>query len=70
MNKEQWRMARMIAYNARIGSHLNPKDPKSIPRTEELFLPIDGQSQRKRASKEAMEQLKKEQDEFYRNNPS
>ena len=34
-------MVRMIAYNARIGSHLNPKDPKSVPRTEEDFLPLD-----------------------------
>ena len=34
---EKWKRARLIAFNARIGSHLNPK---SLPRSEEHFLPL------------------------------
>ena len=58
-------MVRMIAYNARIGSHLNPKDPKSVPRTEEAFFPLDKDNIRhkievKKAVKAEIELMRKE----------
>lgn len=40
MQKERLRHTRLIAYSAQIGSHL---DPKSLPKTLEKFMPIDGE---------------------------
>ena len=38
METEKWKRARMVAFNARIGSHL---DSKSLPKSEEQFLPLE-----------------------------
>lgn len=44
IEKEKWRHTRLIAFESRIGSHLNPK---SLPRTIEKYLPLDGKRKRK-----------------------
>ena len=64
IDKERWRRARMIAYNARIGSHLNPKDPKSVPRSEEAFLPLGDRQQVDRASKEVLEAMRRQREKM------
>lgn len=62
MDTNEWRRARMIAFNARIGSHL---DPKRLPKTEHDFLPLDDSMKKtRRASPEAMEQLRKERADY------
>lgn len=62
METEKWKRARMIAFNARIGSHL---DPRKLPESEEAFLPLV--DKRSGLSKEAKEQLKREREEYERN---
>ena len=44
IEKEKWRHTRLIAFESKIGSHLNPK---SLPRTIEKYLPLDGKRKRK-----------------------
>jgi hypothetical protein len=44
IEKEKWRHTRLIAFESKIGSHLNPK---SLPRTIENYLPLDGKRKRK-----------------------
>ena len=44
IEKEKWRHTRLIAFESKIGSHLNPK---SLPRTIEKYLPLDGKGKRK-----------------------
>lgn len=51
IEKEKWRHTRLIAFESKIGSHLNPK---SLPRTIEKYLPLDGKRKRK-VSKEIRE---------------
>lgn len=41
MQIDKWRHTRFIAFNARIGSHLDAKDSKQVPRSLETFLPLD-----------------------------
>ena len=38
MEKEKWRHTRLIAYEARIGSHL---DPKGLPKTIDSYMQLD-----------------------------
>lgn len=60
METEKWKQARMIAFNARVGSHL---DPKHLPKNEESFLPLQ-ETHRKKASKESLERLRQEREMF------
>ena len=55
MAKEEWRKFRLVAYNARIGSHL---DPKSLPRNEHDFMPID-KVEKSDALERTLEELRK-----------
>lgn len=60
MEQERWKRARLIAYNARIGSHLDRTDPRSIPRTEIEFMPIgDDEVKKIKVNRQAMERSKK-----------
>lgn len=65
MDREKWRHTRLIAYEARIGSHLNPK---SLPANIEAYMPLKSKKRKSKAVIEGLELLKKERDEFYRNN--
>ena len=38
MEKEKWRHTRLIAFEARIGSHL---DPKGLPKSIDAYMPLD-----------------------------
>lgn len=60
---EKWKRARMIAFNARIGSHLNPK---SLPRTEEQFLPLIKKAKKSKVglSVEAQNLFKRRMEEY------
>lgn len=46
----EWYKVREIAYSATIGAHLNPK---KIPKTKELFMPLGGDRKKKRVSEQA-----------------
>ena len=63
MEREKWRHTRLIAWEAKTGSHL---DPKTLPKTIEQYLPIDGKSKRKRneAFETAKEEMRKERAEL------
>ena len=37
MEKEKWRHTRLIAFESKIGAHLNPK---SLPRSIEKYMPL------------------------------
>ena len=65
MEKEKWRHTRMIAYEARIGSHL---DPKSLPRTIEQYMPIDGKKTASRVPRSEIEALKREREQILNKN--
>lgn len=70
MERERWRHTRLIAYESRIGSHLNPK---SLPTNIESYMPLERGKKKNKKSQavlDGLEQLKKERDEFYRNNRS
>lgn len=62
MEKEKWRRARMIAFNAMIGSHL---DHKKLPKSEEAFLPLE-EKQQKRVDPAIMEELRREREEIFK----
>ena len=60
-----WRKFREVAYNALIGSHI---DPKKLPKSIDNFLPLDGQQKAKsgvsdEAKKKFLELHKKWQNE-------
>ena len=55
----------MIAYEARIGSHL---DPKSLPRTIEQYMPIDGKKTASRVPRSEIEALKREREQILKKN--
>ena len=55
----------MIAYEARIGSHL---DPKSLPRTIEQYMPIDGKKTASRVPRSEIEALKREREQILNKN--
>ncbi len=55
----------MIAYEARIGSHL---DPKSLPRTIEQYMPIDGKKTTSRVPRSEIEALKREREQILKKN--
>ncbi len=55
----------MIAYEARIGSHL---DPKSLPRTIEQYMPIDGKKTTSRVPRSEIEALKREREQILNKN--
>lgn len=38
MEKEKWRHTRLIAFESRIGSHL---DPKGLPKSIDAYMPLD-----------------------------
>ena len=66
MDRNKWEHTRLIAFESKVGSHLNPA---KLPKTLNEYINLDGTNAgRKRASKENLEQLKKERDEFYGNN--
>ena len=54
----------MIAYEARIGSHL---DPKSLPRTIEQYMPLDGKKTVSRVPRSEIEALKREREQIIKN---
>ena len=58
MEKEKWRKVRTIAFNAMIGSHL---DPKKLPKSEEAFMPLE--NKKKRVDPAIMEELRREREE-------
>lgn len=60
MEKEKWRRTRLIAFESRIGSHLNPK---SLPRSIEGYLPLD-KKRKSRVSPEMKELYKKRRAEY------
>ena len=66
MQEEKLRHTRIIAWNAQIGSHL---DPKKLPKTIDQFMPIgvDGKKSGKTKSKvsDEMRQLYKQRMEEY-----
>ena len=66
VDRELWRKFRLVGFSALIGSHY---DSRRLPRDEDAYLPLGGKA-RRRASKESLEKLKKEQDEFYRKDNS
>jgi hypothetical protein len=51
MEREKWKHTRLIAYEAKIGSHLNPK---SLPRSIEAYMPLgkDGKKRKSRVTPE------------------
>ncbi len=55
----------MIAYEARIGSHL---DPKSLPRTIEQYMPLDGKKTASRVPRSEIEALKREREQILNKN--
>lgn len=59
MELEKWRKVRLIAFEARVGSHV---DPKTLPRTIEQYMPLD--KEKKKATNEAKELLRKEREEY------
>ena len=67
MEREKWRHTRLIAWEAKTGSHL---DPKTLPKTIEQYLPIDGKSKRKRNAQfeTAKEEMRRERAELKINN--
>ena len=56
MEKEKWKHTRLIAYEARIGSHL---DPKTLPKTIENYLPLETRKKNRKFD-DAKEELRKE----------
>ena len=50
MSIEKWHHTRFIAYRSTIAPHLNPK---FIPKTIDLFMPLDGQQAQQSISEEA-----------------
>lgn len=45
MDKYSWIKVREIAYQALVGSHV---DPKKLPRNQEAYLPLEGSSKSKK----------------------
>jgi hypothetical protein len=62
METEKWRRARMIGFNARIGSHI---DPKHLPKSEEQFLPLPSVDRpgRMKANRDVIKEMKLEREE-------
>jgi hypothetical protein len=58
---EKWRRARMIAFNARIGSHLSAK---SLPKSEEQFLPLDRRQKKSTVTEEMKELFRRRMNEY------
>ena len=57
MNEDAWRRARLVAYSARIGAHL---DPKKLPKSEREFMPIGNDIDERARMKEAVKQRMQE----------
>lgn len=59
MEKEKWKHTRLIAFESKIGPHLNPK---TLPRSIENYMPLDGK--KSKVSPEMRELYKKRMEEY------
>ena len=65
MEKQSWYKVREIAYSAMIGSHM---DPKKLPKSKELFIPLDGGEKRQKQVTDVMRAaMKKAADDYNKN---
>ena len=64
MEREKWRKVRLIAFEARVGSHV---DPKTLPRTIEQYMPLDGKKTVSRVPRSEIEALKREREQILKN---
>lgn len=62
MERNKWEHTRLIAFEAKVGSHL---DPKTLPRSIEEYLPLDGKKSKTKSieHQQAMEALRQERAE-------
>ncbi len=61
MDKYSWMKVREIAYQALVGSHMNPK---KLPKSKEKFMPLDDRKQKQLTDKQ-LEAMRNAQ-EIYR----
>jgi len=62
MEKAKWEHTRLIAFESKVGSHL---DPKTLPRSIEDYLPLEGRKSKTKSieHQQAMEALRRERAE-------
>ena len=62
MERNKWEHTRLIAFEAKVGSHL---DYKTLPRSIEDYLPLDGNQSKTKSveHQQAMEALRRERAE-------
>lgn len=64
MAKTKWRHSRLIAYQATIAPHLNPK---FIPKSVEKFLPLGDKAKEASVSEETRARFLEQVKEYYAN---
>lgn len=62
MERNKWEHTRLIAFESKVGSHL---DHKTLPRSIEDYLPLEGRKSKTKSieHQQAMEALRKERAE-------
>jgi len=58
MERNKWEHTRLIAWESKIGSHL---DPKKLPKSIDSYLPLNGKQKRKSKVSDEMRALYEEE---------